>query len=157
MRIVCNKQSECKRKKCFFFSFPSEKRLSKPYIIYNSRISNSQATVQPKSRKSEGKLKKQGKKYHHLQELLYLCIRLEIARKGRRVNILWQKGRYETFSSTWESRKFKVQEETQPKRPLWVYCTLSAAGVADGFNMSRRGLSRVAYPCTRQCESPHVG
>ena len=129
----------------FFFTFPSEKRLSKPYIIYNSRISNSQATVQPKSRKSEGKLKKQGKKYHHLQELLYLCIRLEIARKGRRVNILEAKRTLRNVFFYVRISQIQRPEETQPKRPLWVYCTLSA-GVADSFNMSRRGLSRVAYP-----------
>ena len=36
-------------------------------------------------------------------------------------------------------------EDAQPERPLWVYCALSAFS-ADSINMSRRGLSRVAYP-----------
>ena len=43
-----------------------------------------------------------------------------------------------------------------------AYKSLSTLGVLYpalmGFvNISRRGLSRVAYPNTRQCESPHVG
>ena len=34
------------------------------------------------------------------------------------------KGRLRTLSSIVRSRKSKVQEETQPERPHWVYCTL---------------------------------
>ena len=36
-------------------------------------------------------------------------------------------------------------EETQPERPLRVYCTLFAL-MLSSINISRRGLSRVAYP-----------
>ena len=63
------------------------------------------------------------------------------------------KGRLRTLSSTIESRKFKVQEDTQPERPHWVYCTLplGASSIYLGVGY------RVAYPCTRQCESPIVG
>ncbi len=45
----------------------------------------------------------------------------------------------------------------QPKRPQWDYYIQSAFHVVDGINISRRGLSRVAYPDARQCESPYLG
>ena len=41
-----------------------------------------------------------------------------------RVKNLLEKDVYITLSSTSESRKFNVSEDTQPKRPRWVYCTL---------------------------------
>ena len=53
--------------------------------------------------------------------------------------ILVEKGRLRTLSSIVRSRKSKVQEDTQPERPHWVYCTLSYS--LDNVNISRRGLS----------------
>ena len=35
--------------------------------------------------------------------------------------------------------QIKASEDTQPERPLWVYCTLSYS--LDNVNISRRGLS----------------
>lgn len=43
---------------------------------------------------------------------------------GRDSHDLLLKDVYVTLSSTVESRKFHVTEETQPKRPRGVYCTL---------------------------------
>ena len=37
-------------------------------------------------------------------------------------------------------------EGTQQERPRWVYCTLLTFKVSCLYNISRRGLSRVAYP-----------
>ena len=54
--------------------------------------------------------------------------------------------------------QIQAQEENATERPRWVYYTLPAPIVmADKCNISRRGLTRVAYPCARQCESPTVG
>ena len=58
---------------------------------------------------------------------------------AQRVTNLLEIGRLRTLSSTVESRKFKSQEDAQPKRPRWVYCYHTV-------NISRRGLTRVAYP-----------
>ena len=49
----------------------------------------------------------------------------QVARKGERVKLLWYKGRLRTLSSTSESRKFNVSEDTQPKRLRGMYCMLS--------------------------------
>ena len=89
-----------------------------------------------------------------------LLRRLKIVRKGMWVKSYWYKGRLRTLTSTVESRKFSLRRETQPERPLRVYCTLLALSNQRRehlYNISRRGLSRVAYPNTRQCESRHVG
>ena len=56
------------------------------------------------------------------------------------------KGRLRTLSSTSESRKFKSRRNAT-ERPRWVYYTLQTSMVsADKCNISRRGLTRVAYP-----------
>ena len=71
----------------------------------------------------------------------------QLVRKGKRVNLL-EKGRLRTLSSTVRSRKSRTRRYAT-ERSRWVYCSL--------YNISRRGLTRVAYPCARQCESPTVG
>ena len=80
---------------------------------------------------------------------LYLCPWLQLARKGERGQNLLEIGRLRTLSSAAESRKFKVQEDTQ--RSVRVGCIVPI------YYISRRGLTRVAYPCTRRCESPAAG
>ena len=58
------------------------------------------------------------------------------------------KGRLRTLSSTVESRKFKSRRNAT-ERPRWVYYTLlihARRGMQIMYNISRRGLTRVAYP-----------
>ena len=54
--------------------------------------------------------------------------------------------------SIWISQ-IQALEDTQPKRPHWVYCTLPlwASSIYLGVGY------RVAYPSARQCESPDAG
>ena len=60
------------------------------------------------------------------------------ARRAKRVKTYWKKDVYERCLQSLKSRKFESSSEgTQPKRPRWVYCIL--------YNISRRGLTRVAY------------
>lgn len=82
-----------------------------------------------------------------------------IARQGMRVDIFTGKGRLRTLSSVVESRKFIVQEDAQ--RSVRVGCMIpfrcGDCHSVMGRHISRRGLTRVAYLCTRRCESPTVG
>ena len=79
----------------------------------------------------------------------------QIANRALRIEILLEKGRLRTLSSTWRSRKSSTRRERN--RNVRVGCIVPCCIVSKFYNTSRRGLSRVAYPCTRQCESPHVG
>ena len=62
-----------------------------------------------------------------------------IVLKGEVGQIFSGKGRLRTLTSIVRSRKSKVQEDTQPERPHWVYCTLFYS--LDNVNISRSGLS----------------
>ena len=74
---------------------------------------------------------------------IYCCL---LGRKGNEVKDILIKGRLRTLSSTSESRKFKSRRNAT-ERPRWVYYTLQTSMVsADKCNISRRGLTRVAYP-----------
>jgi hypothetical protein len=63
-----------------------------------------------------------------------------IVRKGEvGQNFSGKKDVYERYLLCVNLANSKVQEETQLRRPLWVYCTLSYS--LDNVNISRRGLS----------------
>ena len=51
----------------------------------------------------------------------------------------------------------KIRNRTSTLGVLYPVRSCSIRAVDMLYNMSRRGLSRVDYPCTRQCESPTVG
>jgi len=80
---------------------------------------------------------------------LFCCfayIAVCLAERGNEVKGILIKGRLRTLSSTSESRKFKSRRNAT-ERPRWVYYTLQTSMVsADKCNISRRGLTRVAYP-----------
>jgi hypothetical protein len=88
----------------------------------------------------------------------------QIVHQGKRVIFLIGKRTLRTLSSTCRSRKSKhIQEDAQPERPHWVYCIqllplhLHCNGISVIFNITRRGLSRVAYPCIWAMREPTRG
>ena len=88
----------------------------------------------------------------------------QIVHQGKRVFYLIGKRTLRTLSSTCRSRKSKhIQEDAQPERPHWVYCIqllplhLHCNGISVIFNITRRGLSRVAYPCIWAMREPTRG
>ena len=88
----------------------------------------------------------------------------QIVHQGKRVIYLIGKRTLRTLSSTCRSRKSKhIQEDAQPERPHWVYCIqflplhLHCNGISVIFNITRRGLSRVAYPCIWAMREPTRG
>ena len=62
--------------------------------------------------------------------------------------ILLEKGRLRTLSSTVESRKFRPEESATETSALGVLYPVDSCFVLQEqhYNISRRGLSRVAYP-----------
>jgi len=66
--------------------------------------------------------------------------------KGREGQILLEKDVYETLSSTSESRKFKTRRERNWNVHIGCIVPCPLAMVGGLYNISRRGLSRVAYP-----------
>ena len=56
----------------------------------------------------------------------FLTLQLtQLVREGERVKTLWKKDVYGRYLQSLKSRKFESSsEETQPKRPRWVYCIL---------------------------------
>ena len=95
---------------------------------------------------------------HVMAVLHYRREQTRFAHKGMRVDFTG-KGRLRTLSSVVESRKFIVQEDAQ--RSVHVGCMIPFCcghchSVMDR-HISRRGLTRVAYLCTRRCESPTTG
>ena len=88
----------------------------------------------------------------------------QIVHQGKRVIYLIGKRTLRTLSSTCRSRKSKhIQEDAQPERPHWVYCIqllplhLHCNGITVISNITRRGLSRVAYPCIWAMREPTRG
>ena len=76
--------------------------------------------------------------------------------KGTEGQTLVVKGRLRTLSSAVESRKFWPQKVRN--RNVHIGCIVPCSLFAVcSINISRRGLSRVAYPEARQCESPTAG
>ena len=76
--------------------------------------------------------------------------------KGKVGQTLVVKGRLRTLSSAVESRKFWPQKVRN--RNVHIGCIVPyMLFVVCSINISRRGLSRVAYPEARQCESPTAG
>ena len=56
------------------------------------------------------------------------------------------KGRLQNVIFYVRISQIQDQKRTQLERPHWVYCTLSIYYMGGLYNISRRGLSRVAYP-----------
>ena len=80
---------------------------------------------------------------HYIRIISYLCTDSN-SPKGWRVETYWKKDVYERYLRRADLAN-QSSEETQPKRPHWVYCALASL-LWGGLNISRRGLSRVAYP-----------
>ena len=98
------------------------------------------------------------------QDFFLTLKQTQIVHQGKRVIYLIGKRTLRTLSSTCRSRKSKhIQEDAQPERPHWVYCIqllplhLHCNGISVIFNITRRGLSRVAYPCIWAMREPTRG
>ena len=101
--------------------------------------------------------------------ILYLCplthivhefqqVAIPVGIQDLRVKDILEKRTFTNVIFDIQISQIKASEENATERPRWVYYTLPTPVVkVDQCNISRRGLTRVAYPDARQCESPDVG